>query len=303
MNFLIVRKEVPGSIILSVLIFTLFLVPRPAHSNKAGTIDELAEMHSIRLCAECHEDKYEEWKTSSMGNSLADPRVLRGMRTFIRLAIDREEALERKDLALCLDCHIPQIRDATPELVLHIGDLILTAVEDGSEDIRNAAAKELSKLSLNCLGCHNLRGRGFHAVPEERIIYGPRDIEDSPHESFGYRTVRSELFTVSEFCAQCHHCPPSVPWNECPTIFTSYIDEFVIGSRRAETCQECHMEGRKKSHKFLGPNNLDFLRSSVSLSVRARPTRFIDIYENDKMPAVVLDLSLKNHAGHEIPHG
>ncbi|RJQ43812.1 MAG: hypothetical protein C4538_11345 [Nitrospiraceae bacterium] len=289
--------------LLFVFLLAVALTPQSVSAKKASTIDELAEMYSIKHCAECHKDKYEEWKTSSMGNSLADPRVLKGMRTFIRLAIDREEELERKALTICLNCHIPQIKDATPELVLHIGDLILTAVEDKDEAKREAAKKDLSKLNLNCLGCHNLKGTGFHSTPEEKVIYGPRDIEDSPHEGFGYKTVKSELFTVSEFCAQCHHCPPSVPWNECPTIFTSYVDEFVIKNGRNETCQDCHMEGKKLSHKFLGPNNLDFLKSSVSLTVNARPTRYIDIYENEKMPAVILQVTLKNHAGHEIPHG
>jgi len=259
-------------------------------------------MYDIKLCAECHADKYEEWKTSSMGNSIADPRVLRGMRTFIRLAIDKEEALERRDLSICLNCHIPQIKDATTELVIHIGDLVLTAVEDADGAKRDAAIKELSKLNLNCLGCHNLKGAGFSSQPQEKTIYGPKDLEFSPHAGFGFRTVQSKLFTTSEFCAQCHHCPPDVPWKQCPTLYTSYVDDF-IKKGRSETCQDCHMDGKKLSHKFLGPNNLDFLKSSVSLTVNARPTRYIDIFENKKMPAVVLQVTLENHAGHVIPHG
>jgi len=277
-------------------------MPQEAIAKKAATIDELVSMYDIKLCAECHADKYEEWKTSSMGNSIADPRVLRGMRTFIRLAIDKEEALERRDLSICLNCHIPQIKDATTELVIHIGDLVLTAVEDADGAKRDAAIKELSKLNLNCLGCHNLKGAGFSSQPQEKTIYGPKDLEFSPHAGFGFRTVQSKLFTTSEFCAQCHHCPPDVPWKQCPTLYTSYVDDF-IKKGRSETCQDCHMDGKKLSHKFLGPNNLDFLKSSVSLTVNARPTRYIDIFENKKMPAVVLQVTLENHAGHVIPHG
>ncbi len=289
-------------LIIFILFLSTSLLPQEAIAKKAATIDELVSMYDIKLCAECHADKYEEWKTSSMGNSIADPRVLRGMRTFIRLAIDKEEALERKDLSICLNCHIPQIKDATTELVIHIGDLVLTAVEDADGVKRDAAIKELSRLNLNCLGCHNLKGTGFSSLPQAKTIYGPEKLEFSPHEGFGFRTVQSELFTTSEFCAQCHHCPPDVPWKQCPTIYTSYVDDF-INKGRSETCQDCHMEGKKLSHKFLGPNNLDFLKSSVSLTVNARPTRYIDIYENKKMPAVVLQVTVENHTGHKIPHG
>jgi Cytochrome c554 and c-prime len=285
-----------------VLLLSIAILPYPASAKKAATIDELVEMYNIKPCTECHPDKYEEWKTSTMGNSMVDPRVLRGMRSFIRLALDREPALQRKDLTICLNCHIPQIKDATPELVLNIGDLILTAVENKNAAEREAAKKELSKLNLNCLGCHNLKGTGFKTQPGEKVIYGPKAFDTSPHRGFGFDTIKSDLFTTSEFCAQCHHCPPDVPWEKCPDLYTSYIDDFVKKGR-SETCQDCHMEGKKLSHKFLGPDNLDFLKSSVRLTVNARPSRYIDIYENEKMPAVVLQVTIKNHAGHEIPHG
>jgi len=290
------------SIFISVLILSIIFLQAPVSAKKAATIDELVEMYDIKPCAECHPDKYEEWKGSTMSNSMADPRVLRGMRTFIRLALDREPELQRKDLTVCLNCHIPQIKDATPELVLNIADLILTAVENKDAKEREAAQKELSKLNLNCLVCHNLKGTGFRTPARERVIYGPRDVGISPHSEIGYDTIKSEVFTTSEFCAQCHHCPPDVPWKECPTLYTSYIDDF-IKKGRTETCQDCHMEGERLSHKFLGPNNHDFLKSSVSLAVNARPTRYIDVYEDEKMPAVVLQIVVKNHAGHEIPHG
>lgn len=291
------------SILIYILLLSFFFLPHEVIAKEASTIDELVEMYNIMPCAECHRDKYEEWKTSSMGNSIIDPRVLKGMRTFMRLSIDKEEALERKDLSICLSCHIPQIKDATPELILHIGDLILTAVEDNDKEKREKAKNALSNLNLNCLGCHNLRGTGSPADPEAKVIYGPRDLKFNPHEIFGYKTVKSDLLKKSEFCAQCHHCPSGVPWKQCPTIFTSYVDDFIVKKGRKESCQDCHMEGDKLSHKFLGPNNQDFLSSSISLDIDARPTRYIDIYENEKMPLVVLKVTMMNNAGHVMPHG
>lgn len=303
-EFLVIYYKQGGdmrSAVLSVLLLSV-IIPGMTFANKASTIDELAQMYDITKCIDCHEDKYEDWKSSTMGNSVVDPRVLRGMRTFIRLALDKEKELGRGDLTICLNCHVPQIKDATPELVLHIGDLVLTAVEDKDEAKREEAKKELSKLNLNCLGCHNLKALGFGAKPEETVIYGPEDVESNTHESIGFRTRRSDLISTSEFCAQCHHCPPDVPWEQCPTLYTTYIDHFVSKGRK-ESCQDCHMNGKERVHKFYGPNNIDFLRSALSLSVNVRQTRYIDIYENKKMPAVVIKTVLKNNAGHVIPHG
>jgi hypothetical protein len=295
-----------------VFLVCFMFIPQHVYAGKASTIDELVSMYDITPCAECHEENYEEWKTSTMGNSLIDPRVLRGMRTFIRLAIDEEDSLKRKDLTICLDCHVPQIKDATPELVLHIGDLVLTAVESSDAAQREAATKELSKLNLNCWGCHNLRATGFDVTPEKGTIYVPRDINTQPHEEAGYKTVKSDLFKTSEFCARCHHCPPNVPWSECPTIYTSYMEDFIEHGRK-ETCQDCHMpvleeegddnEGTHRLHKFLGPNNPEFLKTAATLTLKTRLTRYIDIYENKKMPAVVIQVKLVNNAGHVIPHG
>lgn len=86
------------TLLISILILSSAFIPHSAFSKQAVTIDELAKMYDISRCAECHPDKYEDWKTSTMGNSIIDPRVLRGMRSFIRLAIDEEASLTRKDL-------------------------------------------------------------------------------------------------------------------------------------------------------------------------------------------------------------
>jgi len=281
--------------------FGLF-IPLFSLAQKAETIDELVKMYDITRCITCHRDKYEEWKTSTMGNSVVDPRVLRGWRTFIRLELDQEPTLSRKDLTICLNCHAPQIKDATPELVEHIAELVITAVEDKDESKRASAKKELSKLNLNCLGCHYLRARGFEGEPVEGVIYGPEEIDYSPHEGIGFKTKRSGLMTKSDFCAQCHHCPPNVPWEQCPTLYTSYVEGYLQkGGDR--TCQDCHMKGEKRVHRFYGPSDPEFLRSAISLNVKARQTKYIDMYESRFIPAVVLEVELRNNAGHVLPHG
>jgi hypothetical protein len=61
--------------------------------------------------------------------------------------------------------------------------------------------------------------------------------------------------------------------------------------------------GEEKSHKFLGPDNSDFLKSSVTLVMNARPTKYIDTYESRMIPALSIEISLTNNSGHTIPHG
>jgi hypothetical protein len=289
------------NIILPVLLIIL-ITPQNVFSKKADTIDELVAMYDITPCADCHEDKHDEWKTSTMGNSVIDPRVLRGWRTFIKLELDQEETLSRKDLTICLNCHVPHIKDASEKLIVDIAGLVITAVEHTESSKREAAKKELSKLNLNCLGCHNLKARGFNKQPEPGVIYVPNDIDTDAHEEAGYKTIKSEFMKTSDFCAQCHHCPPEVPWESCPTLYTTYIEDF-IGKGRKETCQECHMMGEEKSHKFLGPENSDFLKSAVTLTLNARPTKYVDTYEGRMIPALAIKINLTNNSGHTIPHG
>ena len=47
----------------------------------------------------------------------------------------------------------------------------------------------------------------------------------------------------------------------------------------------------------------EFLKSALSINLKARATKLINPYEGVMTPAVVIDVSLRNHAGHVIPHG
>ncbi len=89
--------------------------------------------------------------------SFSDPRTLQTWRTFIKQGLDKEDHLTRMDIkSHCLWCHAPHIKYATDELVAEIIDMIITAVDDPDKSKRDAAVNELSKLNLNCYGCHNM---------------------------------------------------------------------------------------------------------------------------------------------------
>ncbi len=294
-------------ITLVILIFAA-AIPQLASAEPAKTIDELVAPYDSSHCAECHEDAHESWAQSWHAKSVTDSRVLRGWRTFILSGLDSSEQAERKHLRdACMKCHIPAIKknSITDELSVEIGNLIVTAVDDKDAAKRDAAIKELSKLNINCLGCHNIQGSP-DGNPQANTIYGPGTTEDAPHkDEFGYETVKSAFMNTAEFCKDCHHgCPEGMPSSECATVWTSY-EEAYLGHGGDKTCQQCHMQGEPNgsNHRFPGIYEKDFAATGVDLKVSASPTEVVDYMNNVTNPAVVMNIQLKNTSGHGIPHG
>jgi len=291
-----------------ILLISLAFIPQYALAEPAKTIDELVAPYNIEGCVDCHEETYDEWKSSWHGKSLIDSRVLRTWRTFIKSGLDKSPQAKRRDLKdICLPCHAPFTKDASDELVTKITDLIVTAVDDGDKAKREAAKNELSKLNINNLICHNMKAvKGGGAKPG--ALYGPRgetDPEEPTHEE--YETIKSDFIKTPEFCAQCHHgCPPGMPSSICPTLWTSYKERFLAHGGK-ETCQECHMKAEDpdtpKSHRFPGIYEIDQAKQGIDLKLNVRPTQYVYHLANKVVPAVVVKVDVTNKAGHGIPHG
>ncbi|MBI5195007.1 MAG: hypothetical protein HZA10_01650 [Nitrospirae bacterium] len=286
-------------ILFSLLTVFAVFVSHPAFAGTAATIDELVAPYDSSKCGECHDDIHKDWAGSWHGKSIVDPRVLKTFKTFILSGLDKSKAA-RKDLKdVCLGCHAPQIRDASDELVVKISDMIITAVDDKNEAKREAAKKELAKLNINCIACHNL-----YAVPDgnpqPKTIYGTGKAQDTtPHkDEIGFNSVKSEYFKTSKFCGKCHGC--ELPSKECPTIYSSYEEHYLMHGGK-ETCQGCHM--KEASHKFPGIYEKDFAKDAVEINISASPTEYVYHLENRIVPGLVMNIKLTNHSGHGIPHG
>jgi len=284
----------------------MVIVPQVISAEQATTIDELAQMYNIEACADCHEEIYDEWKGSWHSQSLTDSRVIRTWRTFILSGLD-QKGLPRSTLKnICLVCHAPQIKYATDEVAARIADLIVTAADDPDVAKREAAVKELSKINVNCLICHNMK-----AVPggqaQAKTIYSIRDdIDTEPHkEEIGFDTIKSEYLTKAKFCSECHHgCPPGMPSTICPTLWTSY-QEHYIAHGGTKICQDCHMQQGEdhKMHNFPGITDIEFAKTGIDLILHASPTQYAYHLENKIVPAVIINVQVKNISGHGIPHG
>ncbi len=286
-----------------VLLIFAAAIPQIVSAEPANTIDELVARYDTSHCAECHEDIHNDWQKSWHGQSVVDSRVLRTFRTFLLSGLDRLPEAKRRDFKdVCLNCHVPQIKDASDELVVKISDMVITAVDDKDAAKREAAKKELAKLNINCISCHNM-----YAVPDGKAlpntIYGPGTADEPPHkEEFGSETAKSEYLKTSKFCAQCHGCP--LPPEECPTTYSSY-EQHYLGHGGTKTCQGCHMqaEGDGSTHRFPGIYEVDFAKTGIELTLNASPTTYVYHLENRRVPGLVMNVKAKNTSGHGMPHG
>jgi cytochrome c553 len=294
------------NVFVSLVLFTTVMVAQgPVIQGQFSTISDLAQMYNIDECIECHEDTHEEWSQAWHAKSIIDSRVLRTWRTFILRGLDTLPDGGRSNLGdACIRCHAPQIKDASDNLVVKIAELVVTAADDRDANKREAAVKELSKININCLVCHNLKGSP-DGNPKEKTIYGPRGSGEAEHrEELGFKTVKSDLIPTPEFCAQCHHgCPQGMPSTECPTVYSSYQEDYLAGGG-TKLCQDCHMRDEDRvSHRFPGIYEIDNVQKGVGLTVMARPTTYIYHLENRMVPAIALNVQVKNNAGHVMPHG
>lgn len=292
-----------------ILLFMAFMaVPLTASAQKANTIDELVSAVDSSQCEGCHTEIHENWSKSWHAKPITDPRTIRAFRTYILRGIDKLPDVKRSMMRdMCLMCHAPVALNASDELAEQIAGLVVTAVDDKDSSKKEAAIKELSKININCLTCHGNKTPGGLGAGqmEANTIYGPGEAENPPHkDAIGFNTIKSDYMKKAEFCAPCHHgCPPGMSSKECPTQWTVYQEHYLAHGGK-KTCQECHMEGEGvASHRFPGIYEKDFAKNAIDLQLSVTPTLNIDHLNNKAMPAVVMNIQLKNNGAHDIPHG
>ena len=301
----------------------------PENVELVSTIDELAAKFNSSQCGECHEEIYEQWQHSGKSHAFSTERVRQTWRTFIKQGLDRETQPEwngaqptRMSIkSHCLWCHEPRIKYATDELVAEIIDMIITSVDDPEQSKRDAAVKQLSKLSLNCYGCHNMfalqegknnSGGYWGNAPKADAIYGPTgEVDQTNHQENVEginQTLKSEYLTESKYCARCHHgCPDSVPFWQCRTLYTSYLENYKTNLKGDKRCQDCHMpidpEIEMASHRFPGVHDKTFFANAMEITIDAEATHFINNFKNELTPALCLNVIMKSNSGHGLPNG
>lgn len=143
----------------------------------------------------------------------------------------------------CVECHFPQLMDASEEVANQIAKAIL-----------NEDEKILKRLQITCAVCHNRNAiiRKFRdGNPEKDVVYGPKHTGSHGDKKYT-QGKKSEMMRDSAFCAQCHQGPNVQHYNE-PMWCTSNYDshqQFYVPMGGTESCQDCHMRKKNAGHRF-----------------------------------------------------
>ena len=281
-----------------IVIVTLTVLPLVA-SAEYSTLDDLSKAYGDEACKACHERVHKEWKESYHAQSVV--HSLGGMRNFIVIGLGKEwnKPVSKEHLMRCMECHAPLLKDASESLVREIAGLIVAAVDDKDETKKATARKELAKLNVNCIICHNTKTsieKNLRGAPKPGVYYGP---SGKPTPAHG--TEKSAAISSALFCGQCHGVlsPPDGDLLVCNTLYGSYQDGYR-GNGGTETCQDCHMKKNNRGHTFPGAYQEEIVREGIGLDVQAAAVR---LTPGKWIPTAVITIGLTNKAGHRIPDG
>ena len=263
------------------------------------TIDDLAKAYSVDKCKTCHAKVHDDWKTSYHSQSIV--HSLGGMRNFIVVGLGQEwkKPVNRDNLMRCMDCHAPMLREASESLAKQVADMIVAAVDEKDEGKKAAAKKELAKLNVNCIICHNSKisiAKNLVGAPKPGVYYGPTGKASPSHG-----TEKTPVISTALFCGQCHgiYTPPDGDFIGCNTLYGSYQDGFR-GNGGTETCQDCHMKAGNKGHRFPGAYDVEMVKEGIAVDVQAAGVK---LTPGKWVPTAVVNVGLINNAGHRIPDG
>jgi hypothetical protein len=289
--------------------------PHAIATKEANTIDELVEMLDEKKCASCHPETYKEWKKSWHSKSVTSPGSIKGIHNFLAIGLPKEwkKPITKAEVMKCYDCHAPVIQYASEKLAVEIGEMVIKAHKEKGKPAGDKALEELSKLSVGCVSCHNLKAisvaRGLRGDPEKGAIYGPNGADSGG----AHKTIETVDITRSVFCMQCHgkYKAPDGETIQCNTLSGSFQNAYA-NNGGTETCQDCHMEKNKsgkKSHIMPGGHDIDMVKKGLGLKVNFAQYRHlpgkIKGVKNDKawVPSAVVTAFVENKAGHRIPDG
>jgi hypothetical protein len=231
-------------------------------------------------CGQCHQEIYEEWKSSIHARAYDDPYF---------------QAYWSKDqhIWVCLNCHAP-LENQQPTVITHIPR---GRVEKAVQEPNPHFDPEYQKESVTCAACHVRDG----------IIYGPFEDSAAPHP-----TKFDPNFRTVQVCYRCHNVVsgPAQFYRVGPCgTYAEYEGKFFM-QERGFICQSCHMPEidrpvatnspirRGRQHLWRGGHDPDMVKRAVAIQVKA------DTFSPKPGDRVAFILTLVNAgAGHKIPTG
>ncbi len=223
---------------------------------------------SPQSCGECHQQQYEDWRTSLHSRAIG-PGLLWQFRIMSQTQANR-----------CMRCHAPLAEQKA-----------LAAMEFGWPDRPSTpppayVGQQLFHQGLTCAACHVRRQHRFGPPPSPGMPAG--NTPGLPHDGF----TATPAFQHSRFCATCHQSPP---WGRSldGKPFENTYAEWRASRFAHEhvTCQTCHMPDRR--HLWRGIHDPAMVRQGLRISLRV--TR-VD-HHMAEARAVIRSV----HIGHDFP--
>ncbi len=172
---------------------------------------------------------------------------------------------------ICMKCHLPQLAEATDDVAKEIvkNAFIYTDPKSSDEEREKSVAK-LSKVSINCLVCHQRNAiihKWVDGFPEKDTVYG---YKDGAHADSTYpKMKKSPIMSESILCGQCHGLGPNFELenpSQCGTLYGSYLWAYRAEGGQ-ESCQECHMKKSKLGHNMQSYNDINMGKTAVDFQV------------------------------------
>lgn len=288
------------------LVLTLLALPLTAGAEKAKTIDELAKMYDSSSCKSCHSSIYKQWENSHharplmgvKGGVMLTPLAMKGATAF---SPEDPKKATIKNFP-CFKCHLPQaLISADDSVAVELAEALIAGGD--------AAKAKVGKLQITCIVCHNTKAiihRKELGEPEDGVLYGSKDI--AKHGDKTFKSVKkSAIMSDAVFCGQCHGLGPNLEFDQafqCANLYGSYLHAY-IPSGGSQSCQDCHMA---KGDHLIAPNFNDDKQTSELLSKAIEMDVQTLGYEwlrkaKDYVSKIVVNTSIRTHAGHRIPDG
>ena len=126
-------------------------LPIVSTAKEAQTLNELVQQYDASSCKECHPEIYAQWEQSLHAKPMLGP-IGRTLATFQGYVNSRDTELKksrevapgtREFLKPCIECHLPQMMDASEG----VANEIAKAIVDGNEEVLSKLADYLHRLS------------------------------------------------------------------------------------------------------------------------------------------------------------
>ncbi|MFQ5881489.1 MAG: multiheme c-type cytochrome [Candidatus Methylomirabilales bacterium] len=212
------------------------------------TFSRLEASLDPQSCGVCHQQQYEEWKTTFHANSMSA-----GVRGQTQGLIQQDPTTA----LLCYSCHAP-LGEQAERLQVH-GKF----VENREFD------PELQRKGLTCVGCHVRNHERFGPPYREGSLAASRPREELPHRG----ATTTPAFERAEFCRGCHQFGEDGYALNGKLLENTY-NEWKDGpyAKAGIQCQNCHMPDRR--HLWRGIHDPEQVKKGVTIRLTTGKGRY-----------------------------